>query len=237
MDGNADPTNNISSVTPPYAAYVAFDTFTRRTELEKIPQVVDKSLLVSWEIAAGNESGLLTSLKALGLIDGTGRPTELYREIRLSATRRIPALRRCIEFAYVGLPSAGRPIDADRLHDYFVEERGLIGQMVSKAMRFYRQIVAATLEDGLPAEATPSALAPQRRPVSPPVPPRSVPRRPTASTPESTPRVLRHRPGGRGGSEPAVTIMVTVAPDHTEEDLTGLFRRVRRAWSKSRQLE
>src|SRR5258707_10403498 len=131
---------------PPYAAYVSFDALIQRAENEAVPALVDKNLLVSWGIAPGNESGVLTSLKSLGLTDDAGHPTDLYREIRLSPSRRIPALQRCIEFAYPGLSFEGRTIENDRLHDYFVEERGLTGQMVSKAMRFYRQIVAATTE-------------------------------------------------------------------------------------------
>src|ERR1035437_7667406 len=65
-----------TSVTPPYAAYVSFDAFIRRAAAEGVPVVVDKSLLIGWAIAAGNESGVLTSLKSLGLIDDAGRPTE-----------------------------------------------------------------------------------------------------------------------------------------------------------------
>ncbi len=231
-----------TAITPPYAAYVSFDAFIRRAAAEAVPALVDKSLLVSWSIAAGNESGLLTSLKSLGLIDDVGRPTEFYCEIRLSPTRRIPALRRCIEFAYPGLPSAGRSIEGDRLHDYFVEDRGLTGQMVNKAVRFYRHMVAATAEDGLPAERAETTALPARRPPSPTAVEREVDRispatSSTPSTPESPGRIRRHQSTGRGTSEPGVTVQVTVSPDIAEEELTALFRRVRRAWSHSRSPE
>jgi hypothetical protein len=230
-----------TSVTPPYAAYVSFDAFIRRAAAEGVPVVVDKSLLIGWAIAAGNESGVLTSLKSLGLIDDAGRPTELYREIRLSPTRQIPALRRCIDVAYPGLPSAGRSVEGDRLHDYFVEDRGLTGQMVSKAMRFYRQIVAATAEDGSPADR-PTTAPPMRRPPAPRTPEREIERQAPArslrpSTLELSGRVRRHQATGRGTSEPGITVQVTVSQDIAEEELTALFRRVRRAWSRSRHAD
>jgi hypothetical protein len=233
-----------SATTPPYAAYVSFDALIRRAADEGVPIAIDKSLLVSWGIATGNESGVLTSLRALGLTDDAGHPTELYREIRLSPSRRIPALQRCIEFAYPGLSFEGRAIDNDRLHDYFVEERGLTGQMVSKAMRFYRQIVAATTDEGSSPERSASATPVAKRPPpSPPVERTTIPRQSTVATrapgksrsvrvgrPERTPK-------GRTAAEPAISVQVTITPDIDEEALVALFRRVRRAWSRSSRPE
>ena len=232
------------SLTPPYAAFVSFESFLRRAAQEDKPPQVDKALLVGWGIAAGNESGLLTSLKALGIIDDAGKPTELYHEIRLSPPRRTTALRRCIERAYPGLPDGtdGSPSD-DRLHDYFVERRGLTGQMVQKAMRFYRHVVAAVGATPMVAE--------------PPVPPPATTQRQSALKPAGreprghavraepspspvgrpTPRRGR-RTGTVGGSglEPmsmVPTIVIQVAADTDEEELVELFGRVRRAWRRS----
>src|SRR5438874_99997 len=125
---------------PPYSSFVAFESLLRRAGSEGVPPHIDKALLVEWGIAAGNESGLITTLKSLGIIDEEGRPTELYREIRLSQPRRAAALRRASDLAYPGLTVEREPPDEDQLHDYFIEERGLTGQMVDKAMRFYRQL-------------------------------------------------------------------------------------------------
>src|SRR5712691_7381040 len=88
---------------PPYSSFVAFETLLRRAGSEAVPPQIDKALLIEWAIAAGNESGLITTLKSLGIVDDEGRPTELYREIRLSQPRRTAALRTAAELAYPGL--------------------------------------------------------------------------------------------------------------------------------------
>jgi hypothetical protein len=108
---------------------------------------VDKALLLAWRIATGNESGLLTTLKTLGIVDEEGSPTELYREMRLSTPRRVAALGRAVDLAYPGLAPAGVRVDDNQLFDYFIEERGLTGQMVEKAIRFYRQLLDAAQQD------------------------------------------------------------------------------------------
>jgi hypothetical protein len=202
-----------------------------------LPIQVDKSLLIEWGIAAGNESGLLTSLKALALIDDDGRPTELYREIRLSQPRRVAALRRSAELGYPGLSSTGGRLDDDQLYDYFVEQRGLTGQMVDKAIRFYRQLDDSLQQGGGTAEPEsprrgvspirPNPIRPA--PTTVPVPP--IPRlsQPVVLTPEpdAAPRA--------GGGEVGITVVVQVSPTSSENELADLFRRVRRAWKRSRE--
>jgi len=242
MPRDFDGLSTAGSTTPPYAAYVAFDAFIRRSADEPVPVLIDKALLVEWGIAPGNESGVLTSLKSLGMIDEAGRPTDVYREIRLSPTRRIPALQRCIQHCYPGLAIDAASVSDDRLHDYFVEERGLTGQMVSKAMRFYRQIVATASEDTTGAERLPSPAAPRRQHQVTPID-RETPRQPSAFAPPPTPirapveRKRARKQDRRGAGEPGITIQVTVAPDIGEEALVTLFRRVRRAWSRARRVE
>src|SRR5262249_36592316 len=145
LDIRRDGPTSGYQMTPPYAAFAAFEELVQRAANEDVPARVDKPLLVAWGIAAGNESGLLTSLRSLGLIDADGRPTDDGGELRLGRPRRQAALVRCLRRAYPGLTASdGSEIDDDQLHDYFVAERGLTGQMVDKAMRFYRRLAAAT---------------------------------------------------------------------------------------------
>ncbi len=223
---------------PPYASFLAFESLLRRAGSEGLPIQVDKPLLVAWGIAAGNESGLLTTLKALGIIDEDGRPTEIYREMRLSLPRRVAALRRAAELAYPGLASPGERIDENQLYDYFVEERGLTGQMVDKAIRFYRQLVEALGRDLAPLEAesprrsgvsvSPSTARPSA--VSTPGP------RPSTS-PSARPMLSLPVPQRATSPEPAelqMTLVVQVSPSASEDELTDLFRRLRRAWQRSR---
>lgn len=61
----------------------------------------------------------------------------------MSQPRRKAALRRASDLAYPGLAVNGEPPGEDQLPNYFVEERGLTGQMGGKAVRFYRQLVDA----------------------------------------------------------------------------------------------
>lgn len=145
---------------PPYAAWTSFDALLQRASREDVPPRVDKGLLQSWGIAAGNESGMLTTLRALGLIDRSGRPTADFRALRLSAPRRREALQRAFLRAYPGLSyDLEPPISDDELHDYFVDERGLTGQMVQKATRFYHHLAHATR----PAAASDERSAPTTR--------------------------------------------------------------------------
>jgi hypothetical protein len=214
---------------PPYASFLAFESFVRRAGSEGLPLQVDKSLLIDWGIATGNESGVLTTLRGLGIIDAEGRPSELYREMRLSQPRRVAAFRRAAEHAYPGLTSAGEKLDENQLYDYFVEERGLTGQMVDKAIRFYRQLVDALGRDLAPLEAEPAQRAgassrpTANRPASVTAPParqiRALPVPAVATTPR--PEALQ------------LSLVVQVSPNATEEELTNLFLRLRRAWHRS----
>ena len=221
---------------PPYSSFVAFESLVRRAGSEGLPLQVNKSLLIEWGIAAGNESGLITTLKALGLVDDDGRPTDVYREIRLSQPRRTAALRRAVDRAYPGLAASGSLPDDDQLYDYFVEQRGLTGQMVDKAIRFYRQLMdslahpaASTDTEGLKRTTTPIRLAAPRL---------------TDSGAEA--RLASANPGGnivalpftRDASrvEPAdvgLTLVVQIRPEATEDELTDFFRSIRRAWRRS----
>ncbi len=147
-------------------AYKTFEQFLRRAATEEVPPRIDAACLGRWKIAGGNESALVTSLKSLELIDAEGRPTAEYREIRLSAPRRQASLRRCARAAYAGLDGAvDGVVDEDRLRDYFKEERGLLGQMVDKATRFYRHLEAALISRGdapdQPRIAGPAVSEPQ----------------------------------------------------------------------------
>jgi hypothetical protein len=228
-----------SPLTPPYAAFVAFETLLQKAAREPIPATFDKPLLIEWGIAAGNESAMLTTLRSLGLIDENGRPSELYGELRLSPPRRLAALRRAAEGAYVGLPGLDRgERDENLLHDYFVEKRGLRGQMVEKAKRFYRQLMAATEAPSVPSStrgASPATASRARHPAI-------RLDRAAAGTAETVPspratRALRPRRGRRAASSgvgnTGLTILIQLPYDATEAELTAFFLRVRRAWDRS----
>lgn len=188
---------------PPYAAWSYFERFADRMCSEDVPARVDKKLLQAWGIAGGNESSLVSSLHALGMIDRQGRPTPDFRALRLSAPRRREALQRAFERAYPGLPyDLDPPISDDELHDYFVDERGLTGQMVQKAMRFYRRL----------AEAVRVPAPHEERPAPPPQPlPQDAAR--TAHPPDGWPPAAR-------GAEPAA-VAGSDAPEYGDSDAVG----------------
>ncbi len=224
------PTRRQDSNTPPYTAYGTFEAFTHRAASEPVPPQIDKSLLVAWGIAAGNESSLLTSLRSLGFLDDSGHPTELYQQIRLSPPRRAAALQRSLERAYPGLSSdPNATIDANELHDYFVGQRGLTGQMVEKAIRFYRQLKIAAASGGSEPPAPRVAPARNRQPSQMRLEAIELP------PPQPTARRPRARPGlGRRPSvPPAISIQVQVPVDVSESDLVDLFGRIQSAWAKS----
>jgi hypothetical protein len=234
----ARPVDRAAVLTPPYAAYSAFEAFLRRAASEPIPALVDKPLLVVWEIAAQNESSLLTTLKSLGILNEAGQPTDLYHELRLSRPRRLAALRRCQQLAYpslAGAPDAG--LDANQLHDYFVGERGLTGQMVDKASRFYGR-----LRDAIIAEASEVPSHPvNRRPRPQPMPPAPlVEDTELDEEPKAAPSVRAgggrdrkiSRTVGRSRAPAPLTLVVQVqvTPMADEAELVALFRRIQSAW-------
>jgi hypothetical protein len=221
---------------PPYASFVAFEAFLRRAASESVPLQIDKPLLVSWGIAAGNESGLLTTLKALAVVDADGRPNELLRELRLSQPRRIAALRRAAELAYPGLPAVGRPIDDNQLYDYFVERRGLTGQMVDKAIRFYRQLADAVARDRFPSDTEPARQPSLTRSGTTRTAPVPLPfNRPPAGSAaaQPSPATIGGQPASWRNAEIPLTLVLQISPTATEDELADLFRRVRRAWRRS----
>ncbi len=221
---------------PPYSSFIAFEALLRRAGAEGLPLQIDKALLIDWGIAAGNESGLLTTLKALGIVDEDGRPTELYREIRLSLPRRTAALRRAAELAYPGLTTAGDSPDEDQLHDYFVEQRGLTGQMVDKAIRFYRQLSdavrrpAGSAEPEAPKRAV-SPIRPTQSQQPDPTTITRIARSPAAYNVLSLPPLREETGNVQNDVELQVVVQVTLTT--TEDELTDLFRKVRRAWNRS----
>lgn len=247
------------AVPPPYAAWSYFESLIQRAGREDVPARVDKALLREWGIAAGNESSLVTSLRSLGLVDRRGRPTPDFRALRLSPPRRREALQRSFERAYPGLPyDLEPPISPDELHDYFVDERGLTGQMVEKAMRFYRRLAEAARESIPPAESPPGGNGPLQRTTSgaddeaPPgsdepagraAPGRAqsddvpisvhAPQTPRADDPTFRAASKSTAPVGRAEQPPlALNLTIAVPLDASEEDLAALFRRVRRAWTR-----
>lgn len=193
---------------PPYVSYSSFAAFLDRAAREDVPTRVDASLLARWGVAVGNESAMLTSLRALGVIEEDGRPTRDYAELRLGSSRRVAALRRCARRAYPelsGVPDA--TIQRHRLEEYFLEQRGLAGQMVSKAVRFYCRL-AETIRQA--AASTPDTAAP-----------------PSATS-------LLAGPETAVGA-PNLTISLSIPFGVSESDLSDFFRRVRRAWAQAWQ--
>ena len=208
-DGSTDVLGSVDGerlrqMRPPYVAFKTFDQFLRRAAAEEVPPRVDSNLLVRWKIAGGNESALITSLKSLGLIDADGRPAQDYHDIRLSLPRRQTSLRRCAKRAYAGLDGAiEKEITTDHLHDYFIASRGLLGQMLDKATRFYRNfeemLAASARQSG--AEGAPSRAAPAS-PIS-------------------------------GEGRLALNVTVEIPFNASEAELIALFERVQRAWRQA----
>lgn len=189
---------------PPYVAFTAFEQFLRTASSEEIPPRVDAACLGRWGVAGGNESALVTSLKALGLIDAEARPTSDYGEVRLSIPRRNTSLRQCARRAYAGLPGPiANPIDGDRLRDYFIASRGLRGQMVDKAVRFYRQL-EVMLSNG----------------------------QPTVDPEESSGNKARELKAFVVDT-PGLHVCVQIPFDANEADLVSFFKRLKRAWDQA----
>ena len=195
---------------PPYVAFKAFKELVERAQREEAPDRIDAVLLAHWRIATGNESALTTSLKSLGIIDDTGRPTNDFRELRLGPAQRRAALRRCAKRAYPELDGAfDAKVDADQLRNYFVDRRALLGQMVDKATRFFRRLEEVVGAGSLALGSTDL-----------------VHRGAATST------VGLHL-SDTGAPDLTLAITVEVPFGASEDELVAFFRRIQRAWQQA----
>ncbi len=134
---------------PPYATYSAFVNFINSLRDIDIPSRIDPSVF-------GKASGSLTysiisALKSLGLIDGTGVPTEIFvRLVKASDADRKPIWQEVLKSAYPTL--WGGKIDlktatAGQFDEHIREEYEVKGSTIDKVATFF---ISAANSSGVP---------------------------------------------------------------------------------------
>ncbi len=186
------------------------------------PTRLDEAFLRQHNIAPRNEYKVVGALRFLGLIDQDGRPTSLADRLKARGPTYSLNLQEVIRSAYGTLWQRLNPQEASReeIYNYFVTHEGLGAEMASKAVRFFVDIchlAEMPLSPGL-------KLRPGRVPAG--------------SAPSGSPQPAGAREPSRGlaapGSGPG--LVVALSPETarlSEEELTDLFRRLRRAWQRS----
>jgi len=121
---------------PPYTSFkTLLNTITRMEEEGAIPPQIDRSYL---RVAEGAKTQLVLSLKALGLIDQSGKVQSLLTDLVNKPDDRKRVIRELLEKHYAQVNRlAGLSATQKMLEDAFAEHYGSQGDTRRKAIAFY----------------------------------------------------------------------------------------------------
>lgn len=194
------------------------------------PARVDEGFLRTQGIAPRNEYKVVGALRFLGLIDDNCRPTDKAHLLKTRGATFTLNLQEIVREAYSGLFQEIRPREAtqEAVYNYFVTRQRLGAEMATKATRFFRgvcQWAGIPLPEETPAKRG-GARTPARSGVAGPA---------GARAPRST------AGRNRKSAAPVVSLeglplMLAITPETArldEDELTDLFRKIRRAARQS----
>lgn len=122
----------------PYVSFSAFQKLLRRIAEEGgPPDRIDRTYLTG--MSGGYQAQILASLRALGLIDAEGSPTQELTVLSRSLDGELQGfMQRSVELLYPeAVELAKRRGSAGQLHEIFRQEYGLSGSTLESAIRFY----------------------------------------------------------------------------------------------------
>ncbi|MBI3965986.1 MAG: DUF5343 domain-containing protein [Chloroflexi bacterium] len=218
---------------PPYAPLEPTrQFFERASRLGRVPERVDRGFLVSLELAPSNEASLVAALKYLGIVTSDGRPTAAFGALALSPEARQEELRRVVRSAYGALwerfPDLRRASRSE-IHDFFVGQYGVRGQLARKAVSFFSlmaELAGVELDESLATRGS-GRREEARRP--------AIRQRETAALGAAVANRARSTvvPPGRLAlpdfGTATVVLQVNVTAEQSEDEIVELLRRVRRA--------
>ena len=79
----------------PYAPASALSEFFDHIRTVREPEIVDNGLLQDYGLSKSNALSLLSTLKFLGITDGQGRPTPIFRQLQTGGDEFKEALTAC----------------------------------------------------------------------------------------------------------------------------------------------
>ncbi|MBC7929759.1 MAG: DUF5343 domain-containing protein [Rubrivivax sp.] len=135
-----NPPNGVESKRPPYISYKTLKNFLNSfTTPESIPSDIDRSVLPS-SMSGGNQVGVISTLKFLGLITETGQPTQsFFKYVSSSGDERKAVLREVLTEGYAFLLTG---VDIERATTKGVIEKfkevGVSGDTIRKAILFFQ---------------------------------------------------------------------------------------------------
>jgi hypothetical protein len=142
---------------PPYVAHRTFQNFITQLRESSVPGQIDRSVMEG--LAGGTQSQLLSALKALGLVDANGIPTDvLHKLVEAEGVERQKTLADIIRHTYPSLFNAGFDLDratTRQVVDKF-SELGASGATLGKCLAFF---IAISKEANIP-------LSPHIRPMA-----------------------------------------------------------------------
>jgi len=223
---------------PPYAPVQGMREFFERVTLKAQPARVEKGYLKELGLAPGNELHVLAALRFLDLVGEDGRPTPHFRVLYYKGAERKKELQKLLRRAYPDLLSGTldlREAAREDVHDHFVRQYGLQGQMARKARAVFAFLcsfaeipISAGLAQEGPRSTPERAAGTARRGLAAPARGRAEVSRPqaAATTAGRDAAILNGWP---------MAIMLT--PDMSEEDIVSFLRRVKRAIARAESPE
>ena len=137
-----------SAALPPYISYRTFSNFLNELRARGLPSRIDRSVMA--HKSGTIQSQLLLTLNYLGLLRGSGRPTETLKQLIESQDQpREEVLRGILKTSYgfvfksdIGLETA----TSDQAEELF-QKTGASGETVRRCIAFFR---AAAKDSGIP---------------------------------------------------------------------------------------
>lgn len=204
----------------------------RRKFVQSVPsRVTPDYLQAQLKVGERTAQAMIGPLKAVGLIDGDGRPTELAHDWR-SEDHQAEACRRMLERAYpedLREIFPGPVVDRGALIGWFMRNARLGEKMAEKNAIFYLLLAQPELVGGNQATAVSvkePAGRPRRSDARPSKPAEPNGHAPTAAPPRDAPATHGHRVDGR--PDVHIDINIHISAEAAPEQIDRMFESMAR---------
>jgi len=120
---------------PPYISFSQLENMLERLRQEGMPSRIDRSYLASWSGSA--QSQFLKAARALGLLEDSGAPTELLKQLVNAPDDRPALIGRMLQRHYPEVFALEPNATQAQLEEVFRDYVGISGSTTRKAIVFF----------------------------------------------------------------------------------------------------